>query len=250
MTDVTNARAAIDGEIARSLELLGGIPDWSTPTRLAGWSVADLAGHMAWGQALQADAWRKLAAGDSSTTAGAPELSTTDPTAVTAALAAANAELGEALAAVSDDDVAAGVCAMPYGTLPAGFVLLLATMEAGVHRSDLAAAVGEDDGLTDATVAAATAVLGGALPMLGAGGDGTAPEGTSVALQAPGIELVAVRQAEGWAVAAPEGPPTTTISGSASDVVLFALGRRPASALQVDGDPVGAERFKAWFPGP
>jgi uncharacterized protein (TIGR03083 family) len=249
MTDVTTARASIDGETAWSLELLRAIDEWTAPTRLPGWSVADLGAHLAWGQALQADAWRKLAAGDAST-AGAPEVPATDRGAVVDALVAANARLSAALAAVSEEQVASGVCAMPYGSLPAGLVLLLATLEAGVHRSDLAAAAGEDDALADDTVAAAAVVFGATIPMLGAAGDGSAPEGTSVVLRAPGVDLAAVRTAEGWVAEAPQGEPTTVVSGSPSDVVLFALGRRGADVMDVVGDRTGAERFKAWFPGP
>ena len=249
MTDVTTARTSIAGETAKSVALLQAVADPNAPTRLDGWSVADLGRHLAWGQALQADAWRKLGAGDPSV-ASAPEPTATDVATIVATLTFAGADLGTALAAVSDEQVAGGVCAMPYGTLPAGLVLLLATLEAGVHRSDLAAAVGEDDALAEETVAATTVVLGATLPMLGAAGDGSAPEGMSVALRASGVDLVAVRTEAGWTVGDGAGDPTTTISGTPSDVVLFALGRRAAEAMDVDGDPAGASRFKAWFPGP
>jgi uncharacterized protein (TIGR03083 family) len=249
MIDVKTARKSIDAETARSLELLR-TTDWSTPTRLAGWSVADLARHLVGGQAMQASAWRHVAAGDSTTMAASPELDATDAAAVEAALVAANAELSTALGAVTDDQSASALCAMPYGTLPAPFVLLLATMEAGVHRSDLAAAAADDDTLSELTIEAATAVLGGALPMLGAAGDGTAAPGTSIALRAPGFELAALRSDDGWSVQPALAEPTTTIVGSASDVVLFALGRRAAASMDVTGDQAGADRFKAWFPGP
>ena len=250
MIDVTTGRSAIDAETSRSVALLRGLDDWAAPTRLTGWTVADLAAHLAWGQAMQADAWRHLAAGDATTVATAEEITDRTPAAVVDAIVAANAALHEALSAVDDERFAAGACAMAYGTLPAAFVLLLATMEAGVHRSDLAAAAGEDDALTDTTIEAAVAVLGGALPMLGAAGDGTAPVGTSVVLRAPGLELAIARSDAGWSIGPAPSAPTTTISGAASDVVLFALGRREAVSLEVAGDPSGAARFKAWFPGP
>ena len=250
MIDLTTGRKSIDEETARSVEILRGVPDWSAPTRLAGWTVDDLARHLVGGQAMQAAAWRHVAAGDTTTMAASPELTLSDRDDVLAAIVSANADLSDALSAVADVDLADRLCAMPYGTLPATFVLLLATMEAGVHRSDLAAATGADDTLTATTVEAATAVLGGALPMLGAAGDGTAAVGTSIRLRAPGIDLAAVRGADGWAVGPAPEVPTTTISGSDSDLLLFALGRLDASKLEVTGDVTGAERFKAWFPGP
>lgn len=249
MIDLRTGRAAIDEQTARSLELLDAA-DWQTPTRLAGWVVADLASHLAWGQALQADAWRRLAAGDSTTVADAPHVPATDRVAVMAAIRSANTAFGEALGSVTDEQAATGLCAMPYGTLPASFVLLLATMEAGVHRSDLAAAAGGDDALDEVTVDAAAAVLAGALPMLGAAGSGSAPDGASIVLRAPGLELAVVRSGDGWSTGASPVDPSTTISGSPSDVVLFALGRREAASMTVDGDRSGADEFKAWFPGP
>ena len=249
MIDLTTARASIDGETGRSLDLLRRVEDWSGPTRLEGWTIGDLAQHLVFGQALQADAWRRLAAGDPSV-AAADEPTVDDRGALLAALVAASADLGEALGAVTDEQVASATCTLPYGTLPAPFVLLIATLEAGVHRSDLSAAAGEDDTLDATTVEAATAVLAGSLPMLAGAGDGSAPAGTSVVLRAPGIELAALRVGDGWTVGEAPAEPTTTIEGTASDVLLFALGRCPASALEVTGDPVGAERFKAWFPGP
>ena len=249
MIDVATGRASIDAETTRSLDVLRGIDDWRSPTRLPDWSVGDLARHLVWGQRLQADAWRRVGAGDTGT-ATASELLATDRSEVLEALIAANGELGAALEKVTDEQAESALCAMPYGTMPAPFVLLLATMEAGVHRSDLAAAAGLDDALDEKTVDAATTVLGGTLPLLGAAGDGTAPLGTSVLLRAPGFELAALRGDDGWTVGAPPERPSTTIAGSASDIVLFALGRRDASSLDVGGDPAGADRFKAWFPGP
>ena len=250
MIDVATGRAAIDAETARSLSMLRGLDDWTTPTRLAGWSVADLARHLVWGQRLQADAWRRVPTGDATAIASAPEVSSDDRAEVLDALAAANAELSAALAAVTDDQLASAMCAMPYGTLPAPFILQMAAMEAGVHRSDLAAVAGEDDTLVEPVIVAATTVLGGALPLLGASGDGSAPAGTSVVLRAPGLELAAIRGDGGWSLGPVPEQPTTTISGEASDVVLFALGRRDPQAMEVRGDPEGAARFKAWFPGP
>jgi uncharacterized protein (TIGR03083 family) len=250
MIDLTTGRKSIDEETARSVALLRDAPDWSVPTRLPGWSIGDLAAHLVGGQTLQADAWRHVAAGDAASMASSRELTVSEREAVTEAIVAANAELGDALDAVSDDDVANRLCTMPYGTLPASFVLLLAAMEAGVHRSDLAAAVGADDTLSDATIEAATGVLGAALPMLGAAGDGSAPTGTSLVLRAPGLDLGVVRGEAGWSVEPAPEQPTTTIGGSASDVVLFALGRRDAAAMDVTGDREGAEQFKVWFPGP
>lgn len=249
MIDLETARTSIDEQTARSVALLGSL-DWQAPTRLVGWTVADLAHHLAWGQAMQSDAWRHVAAGDSTTVATSPELLSTDRADVLDALTTANAELGEALDAVTDERAATALCAMPYGTLPAPFVLLLATMEAGVHRSDLAAAAGEDDALAATTIEAAAAVLGGALPMMGAAGDAAVPAGTSVVLRSTGFELAAVRTDEGWTVAPAPADPSTTISGSPSDLVLFALGRRDAASMEVTGDAAGAERFKTWFPGP
>jgi uncharacterized protein (TIGR03083 family) len=250
---VPEAATAIDREVQASLRILEApTTSWDTPTRLTDWSVADLAFHLAFGQALQADAWRRIRAGDTDAVSAEPGI---DPssgrTEVLAAYRAAAAELQSHLSAVSEADLG-NVATMPYGPVPGAVVLQVAVMEAGAHASDLAAAVGRSDELADDVVAASFVVLRGFLPVLGQLGAGSAgPEDVdAVRLESPTHALSLRRSDEGW-TADDEAAPTV-VRGSASELVLFALGRRPggSAALSVEGSSSILERFKVLFPGP
>lgn len=249
MIDLTTARATITAEVTRILDLIRSLDEWSKPTRLEGWTVRDLVEHLVWGQSLQADAWERLAAGDDGAAQAQP-VTGLGQDELAAALRNSADRFDHALSGLSDEQVAQGVCVMPYGTLPAVLVLHLAVMEAGVHGSDVAAAAGSPDELSPPVVDASAFVLGAMLPMLGSGGDGSAEPGTTIALGSPGFSVVTTRDADGWQIAPDPSMATTTISGSDTEIVLFVLGRRSVDDVQVEGDTAPATKFKAWFPGP
>lgn len=250
MLTIPDAVSAIDREISGCLRLLEDEQSWTRPTRLTGWSVADLAAHLAFGQQLQAVAWQHLAVGD-----GQPvtvESVTGSPDQVRKSLAASARALQEALAKAGEDALT-NVALMPYGPAPGAILLPVAVMEAGVHHSDLAAAVGVDDGLAQDVVAAAFVVLGAFLPVLGAGSAASTRPGTTIRLESP-TQGLTVRRGDdaNWQVDDVMAGVDTTIRGNGSDVVLFALGRRSSSSggLTVDGEAEVAARFKELFPGP
>lgn len=253
MLSIPEAATAIDREVQASLRILEApTTSWEAPTRLTDWSVADLAFHLAFGQALQADAWRRIRAGDTGAVSAEPGVDpSSGPTEVLAAYRAAAAELQSHLSTASETDLG-NVATMPYGSVPGAVVLQLAVMEAGAHASDLAAVVGGSDELADDVVAASFFVLRAFLPVLGQLGAGAAgpDDADAVRLESPTHGLTLRRSAEGWA--ADDDPAPTVIRGTASELVLFALGRRPAGsgALTVDGTSSVLERFKVLFPGP
>jgi uncharacterized protein (TIGR03083 family) len=247
MIDLATARTALTDEMGRSDAILSDA-DWSRPTRLAGWSIGDLARHLVGGRRMQTAAWRTLAGGPATDDGEVGD----EDDAVREALASSAAALLDTLARTRDEQLGE-LLTMPYGTMPAAFVLLLAVMEAGTHASDLAAAVGRSDTLSAVVTDAAVGAIAPSLPLLAASGEGAPAEPVTIVLAGEGAFEIAVSGggSEGWALLeTTPARPTTTIAGSASDVVLFALGRRAASDLRVDGDLNGAERFKAWFPGP
>jgi uncharacterized protein (TIGR03083 family) len=247
---ITDAAAAIHREISACLLLLEDDGSWERPTRLAGWSVADLAAHLALGQQLQAQAWRYLAEGDATPVTAEPAAGS--PGQVREAIAGAAHALQEALAAAGDDALA-NVASMPYGPSPGAFLLAVAVMEAGVHRSELAAATGGDDALADDVVGAAFAVLGAFLPVLGHASAATARPRTAIRLEGPAQSLTIRRGDDGaWHVDGDPAGGTTTLRGSGSDLALFALGRRASDSagLTGDGDEQVARQFKELFPGP
>lgn len=251
MIDAPTARHAIARDISTARALLSELPagSWSQPTRLEGWSVADLAAHLAWGQGLQADAWSHVLDG-SDAIAQSPEVETTEPGPLLEALDTNHTALLRALDRVEAEHLGRP-CAMPYGTLPAAVVLQVAAFEAGVHGHDVASALGGPDvPLADDVLTAAAVLLPTMLAMGGAASSERPPAGTTVAVDL-GPHGTTVLRATGTAwEAADGGEVTVRIAGEPSAVLLFATGRVGPSAVEVSGRPELATSFKRWFPGP
>jgi len=204
--------------------------DRDRATRLTGWTVGDLIDHVAWGAALEATSVRaatRLPPAEAPTLDGAVAL----------------------FAAASDLDVDPGApITLPAGTVPFGYAAPLFAFEAALHDLDLAWALGADAALLPEELAACEVVLGPMLDLVAA----TAPEGeVTVDLLGLGDGIRLCSADGGWRRAGPDGQPaTTTVAGSAQDLVLFACGRIGADAVEVRGEPQHAERFKTYFPGP
>ena len=62
MLDLATALPLIEERWEHFVEILSGLEDdqWSLPTRLPGWTVADLASHVSWGIDMEADAVFKM----------------------------------------------------------------------------------------------------------------------------------------------------------------------------------------------
>lgn len=226
---------------------------WDQPTRLAGWTVEDLARHTHWGMTLETSALVLLRTGAPGRAAG---LTLTGPVAsVVPALRAAHRALVEELRAADDDTAAV---AMPYGDVPLPLARAVFVMEAAMHRSDLAAALGHPGGLSGAggpdidrtVIEACTAVLQAFWPALAAGAASRPPSGTTIRLEGPTVLLEAGFDGATWGPAT--APPTVVLAGPDEDVLLFAYGRQAlsASSLTVTGDASLAAQFKELVPGP
>lgn len=223
---------------------------WEAPTRLTGWTVADLAAHTVWGMSMEAEALRRARAGSGEESDGRhvdvgppyPEL--------LREVSAARDELVVELDRLVDEPFDAAV-PLALVTVPLPVALQILTMEAGAHASDLADANGAERPLTAAEVAATNAVLPGYLLQVGGRGGEDAPEGTVIELRAERSGMRFARTAAGWS-ADGAGEPTAVVSGDDSSIHLFALGRLPVDdpRLDVTGDAALAARFKAIFPGP
>lgn len=249
MLDLAAARRAIHRDIGACLDTLAALnaDRWSMPTQLPGWTVGDLTRHLVWGQTLQAGAWERLRRRDIEVFQP-PEIETTRPSALVAELHAAHRSLMDALEA-ADETSLDSPCAMPYGTLPARFVLQVATMEAGTHRFDLEQAVAIPSGLAADTVQAAVTTLSNVLPMLAATGE--APSEPVNAHIRGEIFIADLSWSNGQWQPTEVDAPHVTFTGNDEGLVLFALGRRDAAGAGVTisgaDDPA---TFKRWFPGP
>ena len=263
-----DAASLIGRDWASFVDLLDGT-GWETPTRLEGWSVEDLARHVHWGMTLEADALELAAersaaeanpvgeaspteaalasVGEAARTARGEPLEAPREQIVTA-LRGARARLLRALAAAPS--AGGAPVPMPYGDMPLAFALQIFVMEAAVHRSDLAHAVGADDRLGTGTHAAAAAVLQTFWPVLAAGATAVPPAGTGFLLRGTSVAVEAEYDGAAWA--APTVPHAVVISGDDDAVLLAGYGRVPleAAGLRIDGDLTLARRLKEYVPGP
>lgn len=249
---------------------------WSVPTRLEGWDVAGLARHAHWGMTLEAEALELAAANaanaaaptanaavaaNAADSAGTPAVDHRDPDrrargiqhdgpveTLVPALRAARARLLAALAAAPSDPGA--IAPMPYGDLPMTLALHIFVMEAAMHRSDLAHALGDDDRLHPGTHAAAAGVLQILWGTLAAAALTAPPAGTGFELRGEAVVVAAEYTPDGWAE--PTRAPAVVIGGDDDAVLLAAYGRLPLTSprLRLQGDRELALRFKEFLPGP
>jgi uncharacterized protein (TIGR03083 family) len=246
--DVTAAERTITREWGGFVDRLRALdgPGWDRPTRLTGWSVRDLVAHTVWGTSMEADALRRWRTGETDPADGRTVDAATAPAELLAEITSSTGALGAELARVVNGDPGRPV-PMPYGEMPVALVLQVFVMEAGVHASDLAAAVGDENRLEPDVVTATVPVLAAFLPVFGGAAEEKPAEGTVVALDAPSIDL-RLRFTDGaWSVDRGDSP-AEVISGDDSTLTLFALGRVPATSVR--GPAPARDAFKAWFPGP
>lgn len=251
LLDPVTVRAVLHREWGATLDRLAALDDaaWSVPTRCAGWAVADLVAHTVWGVSMEADAVAGARARRSAPAEGTVLAASAGPGALRDGLGAAVARLLAEVGEVDPDDLAASA-PMPYGPVPLPMALTVFAMEAGVHASDLAHALGSDDVLVADVVAATATSMAAFLPALAVTGAG-APPGAVLAVAGPSVDLRAAARDGAWTVD-PDAEPTATVRGSDSDALLFLLGRIAADhpGLEVHGDLGLVARFKEYVPGP
>ncbi|TCK21602.1 maleylpyruvate isomerase family mycothiol-dependent enzyme [Pseudonocardia endophytica] len=251
MLDTATARTALAREWTDTLDRLDALDPagWDRPTRCAGWTVADLVRHTVWGVSMEADAVSGARARRDTPADGTTVTPSAGVSVLTTALRAAAADLVTGIGALTPEDEDAQA-PMPYGPVPLPMALTVFVMEAGVHGSDLAHALGEPDVLAPDVVAATATSLAAFVPLLASNGSG-APDGAVLAAAGPSVDLRIAASGGSWA-ADPEATPTATVRGSDSDVLLYVLGRIPVDApgLTVEGDTELAARFKQYVPGP
>lgn len=212
-----------------------GPADPDRPTRLAGWRVGDLVDHVAWGMSMEADALRRA--------------TMTDPVAADGLVAGLDA-FAVAIEGLDDPEL---LVPLPTGTVPLAFAAPLFALEAAVHASDLADALGVDAGLDADELAAALPAVTGALGFLGALGERPdAP--VRLALRGGTLGWDLVWDGE-WGVTEEcgdtrPGDHDAVVTGPDEEVFLCVLGRTPVRSLRIAGDADLAGRLKAWFPGP
>jgi uncharacterized protein (TIGR03083 family) len=249
---VLETRDCLDREWSRFLDHLqtAGEQGWRRPTRCAGWTVADLAAHALWGTTMEADALRRVRDGGPGHATGRVVDASTDRRAVLAELRQAHADLVTEVGRLAGTDLTLSA-PMPYGDVPVDVLLDVYAMEAGIHGSDLADAVGEAPALSLTVARATESFLHMFLPVLAQPAPNP-PSGSDSFLLAGDRVRIGGRWAAGALVLEPPDVPAVTVEGDDTAVLLFAMGRVPAShpRLRVDGDQHLAGDLKTYLPGP
>ena len=253
MNDPRAVTDLVAGEWRRFRERLAAHPEaWDRPTRCAGWTVADLAAHTVWGTSLEADGLDRARRGLPGPAEGLSPADDADRDRVLALLASTCDRLVTGLDALAAGAGPDADLPMPYGPLPVDLALSVFAMEAGVHGSDLAAALGLDDTLGAGPCAGTVATLAVFGPAFAAAAGSKLAPGAVIELRSATGALRFAQERDGAWTAAADGPATAVVTGPDSDVWLFAVGRRPADApgLVITGDAALARSFKALVPGP
>ena len=247
-----SVRIAVPREWVRFRELLT-LGDWEVATRLPGWSVGDLATHAVWGVSMEADALRRRRTASDGRADGRTVHEGADRQTVLAELDGGLGALGQELDRLTDDDLPT-TAPLPYGDVPLAVFTQIVVMEAGIHTSDLAAAVGGADDLAPDVAAATAATLTIFLPILAGAADERPAPDTTISLRGDSVDLGFRYHGDAWE-ALPEPStfdPDATITADDSTMLLFALGRIPDAdvRLSISGDQAAARQFKLWMPGP
>ena len=224
--------------------------DWGRPTRLEGWTVADLCGHAGLTALRQAEAYRRAAVGtlESPEFPGVPALSSTE---ILEQFADGSAVLGDALAGLTSE-VLDGLTPMPFGVVPTMVALQVSVFEFAFHANDLRDAIGDAGPFPTDVASVYVRLLPGLAPTLA----GQAEPGRAehaYRLVAPSGSVTLVAGDDGWAVVEDTDELLCVVEGSDDVIALFTFGRISADdpRLSMSGSAASkAVEFKRWFPGP
>ena len=241
ITDAALAADILEREWNATLSRLEHLA-WTGRTRLEGWQVSDLAAHLVWGSGLEVDGLRRARRGETDPALGG-EVPPTPGDQVTRLADT----VGDLVEETKRSSATTHPIPMPYGPIDVAVARAIFVMEAAVHGSDVADAAEEGDELAPDVIAPTVAVLSAFLPVLAAAAE-PPPAATSYLLVGESFQMGFVHTDAGWTAAVPESP-TAVVRGTDSDVVLFALGRRPLGDLEVTGSESAAKAFKTHLPG-
>jgi uncharacterized protein (TIGR03083 family) len=210
--------------------------DLARPTPCPGWTVADLAGHVATGAFRQAEAFHRARVGAT----GAPGEVTTDapPDRLAALVDAATDHLRAAVEPDRSDEAWAPV-PLPFATLPAPIAAAGLLLEYGVHHHDLQSAL--HGGEATLSTPTSEAILGLAPLLLPTLAPAQGPDPIAYRLRSATAEITLAWTGTAWQQQIPDGAPTFTVEGPDEAIALLAMRRTTTddARLTVD-DPTGS----------
>jgi len=232
---------------------------WERPTPCVGWSVTDLAAHLAESAfALSAEAARLV---ERRTGAAVPvgearpanTLASTER--IIERLTHGRNQLYHVLERLETADLAVELApAQDEGPAFTGERLLATCVaEFGIHRYDLEDALGEHEaGVDQETILAGIEIYGRWLDIYPKRHDRTPDRTFSLHLAGEVIDATLSWDGTRWLRGPAPTLPVAHIRGGDSTITLFLFGRVRADdhRLDVDGDLMVASSFKTWVPGP
>ena len=253
MLDLQTSREVIVDEWDKFIYRLEAIRDvdWETPVRCMGWRVADLVAHVAWGISMESDALHRMKLGISEPADGVFQDPNNESQILLMAVKEARDQLASELHQLTQEDLSKS-SPMPFGPTPAVFALQIFAMEAGVHGDDLADALRLSEGLSDNVITATATVLEGSLPILAQATTEKPNDDITFRISGDNVSIDVAYGGGGWHIGPVDDHPDCQITGSDSNLILFALGRIPPedSRLKIAGKVELAMKFKLYFPGP
>jgi uncharacterized protein (TIGR03083 family) len=245
MLGLYEAREAILRDLDSFVDTLDRLEpsEWTKPTPCEGWTIRDLAQHVAEVVHIDTDVLRKKGTG---TPAGSVTVTTDD---LVMEIRTARKAYGAELDGLTDDNLN-DICTFQAASglaLPLSFTLQVSAMEFGTHRNDLERAQGASPHLAADTVRACASLAAGLLPFLANGASETPSDGVAYAIRSPNVDVAFVYRDGEWQPGT--GDRTCTIEGDDETVALYALGRIPAADVK-SSDAELAAKFKTYFPGP
>lgn len=233
-TTISEHRAALS--LLRTLD----VADWKRPTRCAGWSVENLARHLAGVAEAFSEVAETIAAGGTASLAPGQDAGG-DHDAVLATYGRAVDRLDAALIRLTPEQFEAS-----------RFLLSIVRGEAALHHNDLVWALGQEAPLESSSAEPWSAGVG-MLASFATKRGITPPRPVSIRFAA-GSERVTLRfDGTAWAASRDDQAAVeTTVNGEPQALALFVWGRVPATHrwLRVEGDAAVAAEFKTWVPGP
>lgn len=224
---------------------------WRNPTRCPPWDVRRLAAHIAIPAQALTSGLSALRQGSANSIGGQPLADDTPADAVLQALRKRRRDLAAALETLTTDEMDAPLPPPEGGglSLPTRALLQLALVEVGIHRSDLAGALGKSDTLDNDVVEAVAAVV--PMWLIFGAADDTPQQAVRYDFVGDSVRLgFTFLPGTGWGFDG-DAPARCEAVAPDSAIALFLMGRGdlPESAT-VSGDAALIGSFKRWLPGP
>lgn len=224
--------------------------DWTIRVRCQGWTIRDLATHVSNGPLLYAEALRRMRDGESEPGPKPPEAE--DDAEIPSMLRRGRDDLASVFSTLRPEHLDRSAPAPTRaGSIPGPFAVRIPAYEFGLHRNDLLWALGEEAPLDDALLATIRPLVEALMPVLAARAEERPPAPVAYRFRGGEVDLRLAFDGDRWTTEAAPGARSCLVTGDASSLVLFLMGRIPGDHPNLRAEDVAlARRFKTYVPGP